>query len=930
MSRNLFFLDITVATIILAGIFSSTAESGQLTSETPAEPNKVFELLVIDEAAKTPCPEVKLSIRIIQSPSIEIKKEDVTDENGRCIIDLGGKKLDYVRIEARKEGFVPMRIAWSLSEPYTEIPDKYTLALEPGTKIGGIVQNEQGEPIEGASLFLIMPGGGGIEGVAIWDHEVKTDSNGHWLCDIIPAEFNNILIRLSHPDYIDDEMYGMTSVPPVEKLRDMTGVIVMKKGVTVGGRVLDMDGRPIEGATVAQGRDRHGSHFPDTRTDVDGNFIFMNARPGEMILTVQASGYSPDLKQIVVSEDIKPVEFRLEPGHTIRGRIIDAAGNPVAGAFVASDTWRGYRSLIWRVDTDAEGRFEWNEAPADEVLIDMGKRKYMSVRSYGMSASDEEHVVTMPPELKISGKVVDAETGEPIAEFKLLTGIDWANGRPVSWDRRREKTFTQGCYEVVFSYPYPMHLIKIEAEGYKPGISRQFDNNEGEIVFDFELEKGKGPTGIVQLPGGGPAEGAEVILCTPSQRVYLSNGRNRREGDSQFVETNQDGEFSFPAQTEPYQIVVLHDDGYAQMTDDELTNSSDVTLLPWATVCGKLMIGNEPGVNEDIRLIFDRSNEQNGLEIYQEYRTVTDSNGSFVFERVCPGNARVFREIKIGDNSTRFSHGVRVEIKPGQKHNVSIGGTGRPVTGKIIIPDYIKDKFNWQYSDYSMRINSPNSYTQFGFRIETDGSFRVDDVPSGDYTLDFNAYGPPPDDRTYRGERIGLLSRSFNVPEIPGGRSDEPLELGNLELQIINQSEFTPSLINKTCPALEDFDIDQSRLGSENKVMLICFFDMNQRPSRRCVMQITEQSEKLKQKNIVVIIVQASKVDKNSLDEWLKENDITFATGMIQDKAEQTRFNWGVKSLPWLILTDKKHTVIAEGFSLDELDAKIEKVGDKL
>jgi len=33
-----------------------------------------------------------------------------------------------------------------------------------------------------------------------------------------------------------------------------------------------------------------------------------------------------------------------------------------------------------------------------------------------------------------------------------------------------------------------------------------------------------------------------------------------------------------------------------------------------------------------------------------------------------------------------------------------------------------------------------------------------------------------------------------------------------------------------------------------------------------------------------------------------------------------------VKSLPWLILTDKEHIVIAEGFGLDELDEKIKEI----
>ena len=45
---------------------------------------------------------------------------------------------------------------------------------------------------------------------------------------------------------------------------------------------------------------------------------------------------------------------------------------------------------------------------------------------------------------------------------------------------------------------------------------------------------------------------------------------------------------------------------------------------------------------------------------------------------------------------------------------------------------------------------------------------------------------------------------------------------------------------------------------------------------------------------------------------------------MIEGGEEQTRFNWGVKSLPWLILADRNHQVIAEGFGLNELEDRLE------
>jgi hypothetical protein len=75
--------------------------------------------------------------------------------------------------------------------------------------------------------------------------------------------------------------------------------------------------------------------------------------------------------------------------------------------------------------------------------------------------------------------------------------------------------------------------------------------------------------------------------------------------------------------------------------------------------------------------------------------------------------------------------------------------------------------------------------------------------------------------------------------------------------------------------------------------------------------------------------VQASKVDENALHEWVKANKIPFAVGMIQGDEEKTRFAWGVKSLPWLILTDRQHIVRAEGFALNELDDKIKKAEGK-
>ena len=58
----------------------------------------------------------------------------------------------------------------------------------------------------------------------------------------------------------------------------------------------------------------------------------------------------------------------------------------------------------------------------------------------------------------------------------------------------------------------------------------------------------------------------------------------------------------------------------------------------------------------------------------------------------------------------------------------------------------------------------------------------------------------------------------------------------------------------------------------------------------------------------------------------IKSYQVRFTVVMATDRVREMRLNWGVRALPWLILTDKEHVVRAEGFGADELEEKIKKV----
>jgi len=130
-------------------------------------------------------------------------------------------------------------------------------------------------------------------------------------------------------------------------------------------------------------------------------------------------------------------------------------------------------------------------------------------------------------------------------------------------------------------------------------------------------------------------------------------------------------------------------------------------------------------------------------------------------------------------------------------------------------------------------------------------------------------------------------------------------------------------LKSNALPGFDNIELDFATEDNEDRRLLICFFDMNQRPSRRCLGEIAKQAGQLKKKGISIIAIQATKIRRDKLDEWTKYNDIPFPVGMIEEDVEKTRFTWGVRLLPWLILTDSRHIVVDSDFPLDELNDKI-------
>jgi hypothetical protein len=83
------------------------------------------------------------------------------------------------------------------------------------------------------------------------------------------------------------------------------------------------------------------------------------------------------------------------------------------------------------------------------------------------------------------------------------------------------------------------------------------------------------------------------------------------------------------------------------------------------------------------------------------------------------------------------------------------------------------------------------------------------------------------------------------------------------------------------------------------------------------------RAAELEAKGVSMLAVQASPVDPSALADFAKSNDLVCPLGRIESEEQITRFNWGIKSQPWLILTDRRHIIRAEGFPIGELNEKL-------
>lgn len=770
---------------------------------------------------------------------------------------------------------------------------------------------------------------------------------------------------------------------PMETLRDFSDVQVMTRGVEVAGEVRDERGRPIPGAEVGWfGADQHDTFhhdIPTTAADAAGRFRFPHVRAGRVVLQVMAKGHAPELKPVEAKAGAGPVAVTLGAARTLEGRVVDSRGEPIPDAFIAIDAWRTYRSLGVFLKSDADGTFRWEGAPPDSVLINASRPGFASVTPMRASP-DEKALFSLRRSLSISGTVRDAKTKKGIDSPFVEFGTPDPKTGAYTWGEKRGVFAFQGRLQADIDVERtPEFRLRIRAKRYEPFESRTFRVGEPQSELNVDLTPADTPdgvvvAGVVTRRDGAPLAGADVAITYPmaggSDRlpaIRIRDGKLQADELVTPAKTDSMGRFRLTREPDPrgrsFAVVVVHPEYYAEVDRPAIEADPTIVAKPWSRVEGIARVGGRPAAGAAIRYFADRLGNRDVPRVSDSGVTKADAQGRFVVERVVPGDVRVSSGFGEGGDAKGWSYGVLLEVKPGEIGRAELGGTGRPVIARVTPPpgfdpngDYtansrfeiVSDRPNIPYPK-ELLANRDASMVEWGKRwwasaegheyrrktfryseakLQEGGTIRVDDVPPGEYRLTL-AYSADALRGVYSApERIAHATKQFTIPEIPGGRSDEPFDLG-----LLHPRPKQTLTVGQPAPPfdVETLDGGRSKLADfRGKYLLVDFWATWCGPCIAEVPELKAVHDRFGKDGRFAMLSLSLDAAKDAPRRFVAEKGLAWKQGFLGEWVDGGVTDaYHVETIPAIFLIGPDGTVKATGLRGDTIGAAISEAFEK-
>jgi len=483
---------------------------------------------------------------------------------------------------------------------------------------------------------------------------------------------------------------------------------VKSKGGSIAGRVIFAN-KGITGVTVTvtmSGDALSGKGLTmKVLTDDEGRFQISNLSAGSYyvwpfvpaLVVAEATGSHPSGKIVALAEGetVEDVDFHLSSGAAITGRVSDSAGRPVIDERIrlipigddvrrlAGSTYPG----ISEIRTDDRGVYRVFGLPGGKYKVAIGdqyaafnsvrgrrfypqtfhpdvtdesKAEVVEVADGGEATNVDITVVRSLTGFSASGRFIDGENGQPVANIKYgLTII--VGGRPSGFMSGNGVSTTDGGFRVD-NLPPGRYAVSIlpnwgSGSGYY-GESAAFDITDSDVSdLETKIHRASTISGYVVIEGP-PDKSIQARLARARiETVIFMQGSGI--GTVNYTNLSPDGTFqigplqagtarirvSSPDRNTPAEFTLLSIDvnGVDKSRGIEIAAGENISGLRLVvgygtgTVRGSLRV--EGGVLPTGTYVYVGLARQGGDLTITDTRT--DARGHFVFDRVPPGNYEI-------------------------------------------------------------------------------------------------------------------------------------------------------------------------------------------------------------------------------------------------------------------------------------------------
>ena len=540
------------------------------------------------------------------------------------------------RVTAQAQGFPSTVVDVPPIEPGVAA-DPVRIVLTRGRQAWGKVVDTDGGPVAGAEVKLRWPAD--TQRFLLRDRldatePTATDERGEFSFPAVSAGEYEVL--LSHAEYV---RHGSprAEVPGGEGDIDL-GVFTLVAGAKIHGLVTNPEGEPVAGATI-RARNYGSMDRDQERTatsDTDGVFR-LSGLPHELIvLRVRADGYTTFVLRGARPGTEEPILIELKTGALLTGRVVDAAGRPVAGASVLLEPdeqtlMRGVdaRDLFKRADGDGRFRFEhvgpgtWSleatQGPAtakvDGIELQPGTQREVDLH---LQTQDQLTVI------------VSTQLSEPVADARIrvrLEGTVFAAGYGT----------TDASGRAQIGVDTGAALVTVEHELYQDE-STQLVIEPGSNELAVQVRTGGTIRGTVRSADGAPLSLATVkaqaetsLNLLPAARRYLYPPTETISGrNGQFELTGMEPGRYFLAASAPG----FAENGPAQPIeiDGQSVDGVDIVLEAGGSITG-VVTGLDSTDLARVEISATRNAEW--------HVTAPDPEGNFNFEDLAPGEWKI-------------------------------------------------------------------------------------------------------------------------------------------------------------------------------------------------------------------------------------------------------------------------------------------------